>query len=116
MIEKNKILMDMLDFIIQEFNPCKLDGDKCLIGNNTCCFHTPFKANDVCPHLNKGQCSNPNYSCKAWYCETAINNMKSNCKNLVFAVERILIDNDLISHPYLNEPYYGADRSIYSEK
>jgi hypothetical protein len=116
MIERNKILMDVLDFIIQEFNPCRIDGDQCLIGKNTCCFHTHFKENDFCPHLRNGTCTNPNHNCKSWYCETSVNNMSPNCKNLVFALERILIGYDLVDHPYLNEPYYGADRSIYSEK
>ena len=116
MIDRHKTLMDMLDLIIHEFNPCELDGDTCLIGKNTCCFHTPFKDNAVCPHLENRICTNPNLSCKVWYCDTAINKMNANCKTLVFAIERILIEHELISHPYLNETYYGADRPIYSEK
>ena len=114
-MDRNKVLLDILDFIIEEFNPCGIHGNICLIGENRCCFHTRFKEDAYCPHLKNG-CTNPNHSCKAWYCETAINNMNSTCKNLIFAIEKVLIEHDLMEHPYLDEKYYGADKSIHSEK
>ena len=114
MHEKEKVLVDFADFLMSHYNPCELQGSKCLVGDpNPCCMHTRFKADSLCPHMQNSKCTNPNLSCKCWFCQTALNNMNNECREAVYALEAIAKELGFMSRPYLGEKYYGADRPVH---
>ena len=114
-MDKQKVLIDFADFLIEHYNPCGFHEGKCLVSFNntcTCCFHTRFGSDALCPYLINNKCTNPNLSCKCWYCQTALDNMTDECKKAVYSLESIAIEMNLMCHPYLGEKYYGADRPL----
>lgn len=104
-------LLEIADLLMLYYRPCKIEGSKCLAGDpNPCCQHSYFNSG-VCPFYKEGLCANKNLACKAWFCETALNQMDSKCKESFYLIEKIAKIYELYGKPYLGEPYVGADKN-----
>jgi hypothetical protein len=65
------------DRLMKKYDPCKMNGDRCLGLNYPCCFNTN---NGTCPDLKDGTiCTRPNIKCKVSFCETAMGAMSDEC-------------------------------------
>lgn len=107
----NEDLENKIDYIISYYNPCRIDGSSCLVSKqNPCCYHTRFKQNGLCPYMIDNQCTNPNLECKLWFCKTCIDNMDSECFKSIIVLESIAREYNLISRPFIGDPYVGADK------
>jgi hypothetical protein len=106
-------LLELVDKFNHYYNPCQMKGDGCLVGKpNPCCINTRFNAGGGCHHLKDTVCTNPNVSCKVWFCETALNTMSLNAATVFRALETIAKEMGLMHQPYLGEHYFGADKPL----
>jgi len=110
MSELEKKLEQVADEIIKIYSPCKIQDGKCLGGNPTdCCRKYPEPGCTTCIFLKNG-CTKPNLDCKIWFCETALKNMPIEFREAVYSLENIAKQFNLTTHPFLGEPYVGADK------
>ena len=112
-LEIYNLLSDLTDLIIEQYNPCHKEGDKC--SNKIpyfCCTRTRFKRKDLtddrCLYLDNG-CLNPNLRCKLFLCRTVLDSIDKDCLSLFKAIETMGIIYGFVEHPFLGERYAGID-------
>jgi len=112
-------LLERINAVIAEYDPCKIDGHSCLASkDNPCCFNTAYKREDPsdirCLYLAEdGHCLNVNLECKVWFCDTCVKAMPKECLDKVLAIESECKLLHLISRPFIGDNYYGADKKLY---
>ena len=102
-------LIEIVNILIEKYNPCKIKDGGCLVGNPVpCCLNPYFAPEKPCPYI--GNCKKT-ASCALWFCRTALKNMDEKCKKSLYALEEIAKINGLLSPsaPCLGEPYEGVD-------
>ena len=110
-----KLLFEIADRVMLLYDPCKLDGGRCLAGdpNPCCCNKTVYPRDDIndfrCRHYEDGKCLFPNLGCRIWLCSTAIRQADPKCIEVLTAIEVIAKVYGFVEPPYLGEPYCGAD-------
>ena len=109
-----KSLYDLSNTLMNRYNPCQINGHSCLAGKeNPCCCNVTIysESGDVgCKYFIDDKCTKPNLECATWFCATAIKNMSAEVFDVFKAVETLAKHFNLISMPYLGQPYVGADR------
>lgn len=116
MMKDEDIILEFANLLNKHYNPCKMDGNSCLVGSpNPCCFNTRFTPEEGslnCPSLIENKCTNPNASCRIWLCETALKNLSKEGVAAFYSLQAVAIDYNLMHKPYLGELYFGADKPI----
>jgi len=106
----NEKVCDIADALILYYNPCKMDGPACKVGNpNPCCTHTRFSKN-MCPFWQSNKCNFRNVSCKIWFCETALKDVDPKFVEMIKLLEKVTSLYGLMEAPLIGEGYIGADR------
>ena len=95
-IALNEKLCDLVDVILYQYNPCKLDrlNHKCFNRNNLdkipCCTFFHCSKGDVCVFLKKdGGCSFKNILCKVSLCELATMKADPECLKVLKLIQDI---------------------------
>ncbi len=121
-VKLRTILSGLADLALKHYDPCKIEGSRCLAGDpNPCCTkgipHPEIRREDGLPgckytggNIEKQWCRNPNLACKVWLCQTAIAKTDMECFSILCAVEAIAKQFGWMRPPYLGEEYTGADR------
>lgn len=110
MTELEQKVCEIADILMKEYDPCKWNGDACLVGNpSPCCIHTRFGKNG-CPFSKDRKCIHPNAHCKLWFCYTAVKSMDPKVVEAFTLLERFGNLFGFVGKPFIGQGYRGADR------
>jgi len=108
----NEKLCDVADAILFYYNPCQLNGSKCLQGDASyCCLFYPREHNGECKFLKEDGCHFRNIKCKTWLCETAIRK-NPECVEALKVLESLAKMYGLARRPFLGERYVGKTEEV----
>jgi len=108
-IQFHNKLMEVARLVTYYYNPCKIEGNSCLVDNpNPCCINSIF-GKGVCPFMGEG-CEYRNLGCSVWFCKTSLEKMDEKCKKIFYGLEELGEIYNLIGRPHLGEGYVGADK------
>ena len=103
----DKKLCELVDVLIQQYNPCKIEGSKCIVGEVPCCQIPYFDPSKPCPYINNSCLEHKTLTCRMWFCKTALKGMDEKCRDSLYALEKIAKIHGLLEGPNLGEGYVG---------
>jgi hypothetical protein len=116
----NEKLCDLAEAILHYYNPCKFNGNSCLLSDkigketNSCCFRSKFdRSNEdkVCLFLKGRSCGFRNIGCKLFLCYFAAQE-NLECVEDLKSLELIAKHYGLMRRPFLGDRYAGMTEEL----